>query len=256
MFFEKRSFFEALFSSKWKPLKGEFGFLPFWISTIYVTLFSSLFFIPLGVLISVYISEYSKKKIKNLLKPLFDILSAIPSVVFGLWGFIVVVPAISFFGKILGFNTSGYSIFSASIVLSLMVLPILISLLIEIFELVPFELKEAVLSLGATKWEMVKNVLIPQCKKGIVAGIFLSLGRVVSETMAVMMVVGNSIKIPKTPFDPAYPIPALIANNFGEMMSIPSYREALLFSALLLNLIVLIFHFFLRRVILRIKLYG
>lgn len=250
-FLKGRSLLKILFSSSWKPIKGVFGFFPFWYSTFYVTVLSALIFIPMGLLISIYISEYAGKKLKNFLKPFFDVLSAIPSVVFGLWGFTLIVPFVSYLGKFLGISTSGYSILSASIVLSLMVLPFLISLCISIFEMVPFSLKESVLSLGATKFEMVEKVLIPQCKKGIIASIFLSLGRAIGETMAVMMVVGCTTRVPKTPFDPAYPIPALIANEFGEMMSISSYKGALLFAAFLLNFIVLIFHFIFRKMFLR-----
>lgn len=250
-FLKERSLYKILFSSNWKPIKGEFGFFAFWFSTFYVTILSAFIFIPMGLLISIYISEYASKKLKNILKPFFDVLSAIPSVVFGLWGFTVIVPFVSFLGNSLGISTSGYSILSASIVLSLMVLPFMISLSIGIFEMIPFSLKESVLSLGATKFEMVEKVLIPKCKKGLIASIFLSFGRAIGETMAVMMVVGCTTRVPKTPFDPAYPIPALIANEFGEMMSISSYREALLFSAFLLNLIVLIFHFLFRKMLMR-----
>lgn len=250
-FLKGRDIFKTLFSSNWKPLKGNFGFLPFWFSTFYVTLLSAIIFIPMGLLISIYISEYSSKRFKNFLKPVFDVLSAIPSVVYGLWGFIAIVPFVSNLGKIFGIQTSGFSILSASIVLSLMVLPFMISLFISLFEMVPFSLKETVLSLGATKFEMIEKVLIPECKKGIIASIFLSFGRAIGETMAVMMVVGCTIKMPKTPFDPAYPIPALIANEFGEMMSISSYKGALLFSAFLLNFFVLIFHFIFRKAFLK-----
>ncbi len=250
-FLKGRDIFKTLFSSNWKPLKGNFGFLPFWFSTFYVTLLSAIIFIPMGLLISIYISEYSSKRFKNFLKPVFDVLSAIPSVVYGLWGFTAIVPFVSNLGKIFGIQTSGFSILSASIVLSLMVLPFMISLCISLFEMVPFSLKETVLSLGATKFEMIEKVLIPECKKGIIASIFLSFGRAIGETMAVMMVIGCTIKIPKTPFDPAYPIPALIANEFGEMMSISSYKGALLFSAFLLNLFVLIFHFLFRKAFLK-----
>lgn len=250
-FLKGRSFLETIFSSSWKPLKGVFGFFPFWFSTFYVTVLSGLIFIPLGLLISIYISLYAKKKTKNFLKPFFDVLSAIPSVVFGLWGFTLIVPFVSSLGKILGISTSGFSILSASIVLSLMVLPFMISLCTSVFEMVPFSLKESVLSLGSTKFEMVEKVLIPECRKGIIASVFLSTGRAVGETMAVMMVVGCTARVPKTPFDPAYPIPALIANEFGEMMSISSYKGALLFSAFLLNFIVLIFHFIFRKMFLK-----
>lgn len=253
-FIKSKPVIKLIFSSNWRPSNGEFGFFNFWFSSFYITVLSAMIFIPIGFLISVYISHYCKKKYKIFLKTILDILSGIPSIIFGYWGFLLIVPFISFLGKIFGIPTSGYSILSASIVLSFMVLPIYVSLLSELFEMVPQELKEAALSLGLTKFEMVKNVIIPKCKNGIIASIFLSLGRVIGETMAVMMVVGCIFEFPKTPFDPAYPIPALIANNFGEMMSIPNYREAILFSALLLNLIVFIFHFLLRRAFFKTKI--
>lgn len=232
-----------LFGSGWHPLKGEFGFLPFLTGTLWVTLVAMVLAVPISLLTAVYLSEYSPKIVREFTKPVVDVLAGIPSVVFGVWGVLMVVP---FVGKIVaplfGEYSSGYSVLSGGIVLAIMVFPTIIHVSLEVFSSVSQELRETSLSLGATKWETVKHVVLRKGLQGIIAAVVLGLSRAFGETMAVLMVVGNVPRLPQSVFDPAYPLPALIANNYGEMMSVPLYDSALMFAALVLLLVVLVFN--------------
>jgi phosphate transport system permease protein len=219
---------ELLLSTEWKPMGGKFGFLPFIIGTFAVTALSMTIAIPPSVLSAIYISEYASPRARGLLKPSIDLLAGIPSVVFGMWGIIIVVPMF------------GYSLLSGAVVLAIMVAPLVISLSDEIMRTVRQEMREASIALGATKWETVKHVVLRAAYPGIIAAIVLGFGRAFGETMAVLMVVGNVASIPTSLSSPAYPIPALIANNYGEIMSIPMYDSALMFAALLLLVMVMV----------------
>lgn len=238
-----KSFSGLLFGSGWHPLKGEFGFLPFLMGTIWVTLVAMVLAVPISLLTAVYLSEYAPKFIREFTKPVIDLLAGIPSVVYGVWGVLMIVP---FVGKVLaplfGVYSSGYSVLSGGIVLAIMVFPTIIHVALEVFSSVSHELRETSLSLGATKWETIKYVVLRKGLQGIIAAVVLGLSRAFGETMAVLMVVGNVAKIPKSVFDPAYPLPALIANNYGEMMSVPLYDSALMLAALVLLLVVLVFN--------------
>jgi phosphate transport system permease protein len=238
-----KSFSGLLFGSGWHPLKGEFGFLPFLMGTLWVTLVAMVLAVPISLLTAVYLSEYAPKFIREFTKPVIDLLAGIPSVVYGVWGVLMIVP---FVGKVLaplfGVYSSGYSVLSGGIVLAIMVFPTIIHVALEVFSSISHELRETSLSLGATKWETVKYVVLRKGLQGIIAAVVLGLSRAFGETMAVLMVVGNVAKIPKSVFDPAYPLPALIANNYGEMMSVPLYDSALMLAALVLLLVVLVFN--------------
>ena len=137
--------------------------------------------------------------------------------------------------------------------MAIMIFPVIIHISLEVLKTVPYELKAASLALGATKWQTVKNVVMRRAMPGIVAAMVLGLSRAFGESIAVLMVVGNLARLPKSVFDPAYPLPALIANNYGEMFSIPQYDSALLFAALLLLLVVLYFNIVSRMVLSGIK---
>ena len=238
-----KSFSGLLFGSGWHPLKGEFGFLPFLMGTIWVTLVAMVLAVPISLLTAVYLSEYAPKFIREFTKPVIDLLAGIPSVVYGVWGVLMIVP---FVGKVLapliGVYSSGYSVLSGGIVLAIMIFPTIIHVALEVFSSVSHELRETSLSLGATKWETVKHVVLRKGLQGIIAAIVLGLSRAFGETMAVLMVVGNVAKMPKSVFDPEYTLPALIANNYGEMMSVPLYDSALMLAALVLFLVVLVFN--------------
>jgi len=243
-----------LFGTDWKPMGKKFGFLPFILSTVYVTVIATVIAVPLCLLASIFLTEYANKRILQLITPVIDILAGIPSVIYGIWGVLVVVPLISdHIAPAFGAATMGYSILAGGIVLSIMVFPVIIHILLEVLQTVPKELKDASLSLGATRWETVKHVLIKKAMPGIIASIVLGFSRAFGETIAVLMVVGNIPQIPHSVFDAGYPIPALIANNYGEMMSIPSYDSALMFAALLLLVIILFFNFISRLILIRVE---
>lgn len=252
---ETHSLNELLFQSMWKPRKNMFGFLPYILSTVYVTLISIIIAVPLCILCSIYLSEYANKRVKSFVTSLVDILAGIPSVIFGIWGIIMVVPFISntlapAFGVE---DTTGYSILAGGIVLAIMVFPIVIHIMLEVLRTVPVELREASLSLGANKWETIKKVVLRRSAPGISAAVVLGFSRAFGETLAVLMVVGNTIIIPHSLFDSGYPLPALIANNYGEMMSIPMYDSALMFAALLLLTVILLFNVAARLVMMRVE---
>ncbi|UIR57568.1 phosphate ABC transporter permease subunit PstC [Sphingobacterium sp. SRCM116780] len=237
--FESFNIWNLLTDKVWSPMKGKFGFLPFIAGTLSVTLVALVIAIPLCILTSIYLTEYGSKTLKNTILPLINVLAAIPPVLYGVWGVLFIVPAIqSYIAPIFAVSTSGYTILAGGIVLAVMIFPIMISIMVEVLKTVPTELKSASLSLGATKWETIQQVILRKAKPGLIAAIVLAISRAFGETVAVLMVCGNVPKIPTSIFDAGYPIPALIANNFGEMMSIPLYDSALMFSALLLFVII------------------
>lgn len=243
-----------LSGTKWQPSAGEFGFLPFILGSVWVTVVAMLLSIPVSLFTAIYLAEYARKTTRMLMKPVLDILAGIPSVVYGLWGILVIVPWIQ--DALIPFtqahlsslplfatkNPTGYGILAGGIVLAVMVVPFIISVCFEVMQTVPAGLHEASLAVGATRWQTVRYVVIPKTYPGLIAGVVLGTSRALGETMAVMMVVGNVPNLPISIFDAAYPLPALIANNYGEMMSIPLYDSALLGAALLLLVIVLIFN--------------
>lgn len=252
--FESFNIWDLLTNHVWAPMKGSFGFLPFIMGTLSVTLVALLISCPLCILSSIYLTEYASNALKNMVLPLINVLAAIPPVLYGVWGVLFIVPAIqSYIAPLFGFSTSGYTILAGGIVLSVMIFPIMISIMVEVLKTIPAELKAASLSLGATKWETAQKVILRKAKPGIIAAIVLAISRAFGETIAVLMVCGNVPKIPTSIFDAGYPIPALIANNFGEMMSIPLYDSALMFSALLLFVIIFGFNLISRIILNRLE---
>jgi phosphate transport system permease protein len=240
----EQSLSELVFSSTWKPFSGEFGLFAVIIDTLIVTAISMIIAVPISLLSAIYIAEYAPKKFRNIVRPFIDVLAGVPSVVFGLCALLVFVPLVRdiiapFFGNTI---SSGFSLFTASLILSIMVFPIIISLCIESFNSVPTALKEASLSLGATKWETVKKVIFRASGPGVLAAIFLGFGRAFGETIAVSMVIGNQELIPKSLFGPGQTLASLIASNYTEVSSIPILASALIFVALILFVVVLIFN--------------
>ncbi|MCK4524092.1 phosphate ABC transporter permease subunit PstC [candidate division WOR-3 bacterium] len=249
-----KPFWELMFSLSWYPLKGEFGFLPFIMGTLWVTGIAVIIAIPFSILSAIYLSEYASKFVREWTKPLIDLLAGIPSVVYGIWGVLVIVPLIkNHIAPFFGTFSTGYSVLSAGIVLSIMVFPIIIHISLEVFNSVSNGMKEASLALGATKWQTVKYVVIRKAMPGVIAAVVLGLSRAFGETMAVLMVAGNVAKIPYSALDPGYPLPALIANNYGEMLSIPLYDSALMLASLVLLLVVLFFNIISRIVLIRVE---
>ena len=246
------SLVDLLFSSIWQPMRGEYGFLPFIVSSIWVTVLSILIAGPVCLLTSIHLTQYAKNYVLRIMHPIIDILAGIPSVIFGVWGILIIVPFVgNYLGPWLGKEVSGYSILAGAVVLAIMIIPFVLNILIEIFRTIPIELTEASLSVGATKWQTIKFVMIKRALPGIISAFGLGISRAFGETIAVLMVVGNVAKMPTGTFQPGYPLPALIANNYGEMLSIPQYDSALMFAALILFVVVVVFNFASRTVIMR-----
>ncbi|UCG27918.1 MAG: phosphate ABC transporter permease subunit PstC [Bacteroidales bacterium] len=245
--FEMQSLARLISSSDWSPSEGDFGFLPFIFSSLYVTLLSFLFAAPVCLFAAIYLTQFASKRLIQVMHPVIDILAGIPSVIYGMWGILIIVPFVGdVLAPVLNIKSPGYSILAGGIVLALMCIPYMLNMLIETFNTVPIGLKEAALSLGATRWESVKHVIIRKSYPGIISSYGLGIAKAFGETLAVMMVVGNMVQLTFNPFEAGYPLPALIANNYGEMLSIPRYDSALMFAALILLIVILIINLIFR----------
>lgn len=252
-------------STVWQPAGGHFGMASFIVGSLVVTLLAGIIAVPPAIFSGIYLAEYTSTRTRAILKPLLDLLVGVPSVVYGLWGILFIVPFIRdhlgpgvdrTFGQWLPFlaqtNPSGYGVLAGGFVLAVMIFPIIVSVMEEVLHSVPRAMREALLSLGATPWEATKCIVLRRGLAGTLAAVVLGFSRAFGETLAVMMVVGNAIQIPRSLFDTAYPLPALIANNYGEMMSVPMYDAALMNAALVLLLVVVFFNLLARFIILRV----
>lgn len=250
---QEKGLWTLLTTSNWRPFKGEFGFASYILSTLYVTGIAIVIALPLSLLTSIYIIEYASPKILRAFSSVVDLLAGIPPVIYGVWGTLTIVPFISesLAPHFVEFST-GYCVLAAGVVLAIMIIPLIISILMEVFSAVPKEMREASMSLGATKWQTVKKVVIRKSIPGIVAATVLAISRAFGETLAVLMVCGNFTDLPKSIFAACYPLPALIANNYGEMMSVPRYESALMFAAFLLFFIIVLFNVISRLVLIQI----
>ena len=226
-----------LVTSTWDPVSGEFGALPFIYGTVVTSALALFLGIPLGVGAAIFLAELAPSRISNGLTFLIELLAAVPSVIFGLLGIFVLVPALialePVIRGILGWTPLfsgpfyGVSMLSAGVVLTVMIIPFIISISREVIRAVPTEQREGALALGATKWETTWDVVIPFARTGIMGSIFLALARSLGETMAVTMVIGNDPAIHTSLFAPGYSIAAVIANEFAEAPG-ELYRGALI----------------------------
>ncbi|SDJ37150.1 phosphate ABC transporter permease subunit PstC [Natronorubrum texcoconense] len=240
----EHSLLEMLTSSNWDPASEEFGYLPAIVGTIYVTVLSMAMGTPIAILAAIYIAEYAEGRMKVIVSSFIDVLAAIPSVIFGLVGLIVVVPFVGdYLAPALGTHSIGLGIVTVSLVMAIIVTPFMISLTVESLEALPDELREASLGVGATKWETIRSVLLRAAGPGIFSAILLGFGRVFGATIVPAMLIGGQTAIPESPFDAGETLPSLIVNDFGELMSIPLTQSALIFVGLLLLVIVWLFNF-------------
>ncbi len=259
------SLIELLTSQEWHPTQNAFGLLPFIAGSFIVTVFAMLLGVTPAVLSGIYLAEYTSSRRRAMVKPIVDLLAGIPSVVYGLWGVLFVVPLIReviapALGDTLGTrwslfavtNPSGYSVLAGAIVLAIMVFPLIVAVTDEVLRNIPQQLRESALAIGATRWETTWCVVRYAGLPGIAAAIVLAFSRAFGETLAIMMVIGNTPLIPNSMFDAAYPLPALIANAYSEMMSVPQYQSALMLAALVLLSVVLMFNIVARRVVVRL----
>jgi len=215
-----------LFTSTWDPVNDQFGALPFIYGTVVTSFLALLLGIPMGVGAAIFLAELAPPKISDGLTFLIELLAAVPSVIYGLLGVFVLIPILreiepylkAAFGWTPFFSGPfyGVSLFSAGVVLAVMIIPFIISISREVILSVPGDQREAALALGATRWEATWDIIVPYAKKGIMGSIFLALARSLGETMAVTMVVGNDPKIKASLLAPGYSIAAVIANEFTE----------------------------------------
>jgi phosphate transport system permease protein len=216
-----------LTGTMWDPNSGAFGALPFIYGTCVTSFLALLIAVPTGLGAAIFLAELAPPKVSSFMTFLIELLAAVPSVIYGLLGIFILIPLMrsylipplkSVFGFLPIFNGAfyGVSVFSAGIVLSIMVVPFIISVSREVLLAVHTDQREAALALGATKWEATWDIVIPNARTGIIGSIFLALARALGETMAVTMVIGNSPQIAASLLAPGYSIAAVIANEFTE----------------------------------------
>ena len=215
------------FRSAWDPVNDQYGALPFVYGTIVSSILALLIAVPLAIGVAVYITEMSPRWLRGALAFTTELLAAIPSVIYGLWAIFVLVPLLRqylqpWLAKYFGWTTLfegppyGIGMLAAGIILAIMVVPIISSITREVMTAVPQQQREAVLALGATRWEMIRTGVLRNARAGIMGGVILGLGRALGETMAVTMVIGNRPEIAKSLFAPGYTMASVIANEFSE----------------------------------------
>ena len=238
-----------LWGTDWNPVTESFGALPFIWGTLVSSFLALAIAVPLGVGSAIFLSEMAPRHISDYATFLVELLAAIPSVILGLMGIFVLVPAVKvvepFLISTLGFlpffrgTPYGVGMLSAALILALMILPYITSISRDVLLSVPGSLKEGALALGATKWETVRMVSLPFARTGIMGAIFLALGRALGETMAITMVIGNTPKVSLSLIDPAYSMASVIANEFAEASS-DMQAHTLIAIALVLMLVTLL----------------
>jgi len=244
----KFGFEEFIFSKDWDPVQESFGAAPALIGTLITSFFALLLAIPVAIGIAIFITEIAPSALKGVIGTAIELLAAIPSIIYGMWGLFTLAPIMSkyiepFFqstigklpliGKLFEGTPLGVDLFTASIILSIMIIPFTASIARDSFNLTPSVLKESAYAIGATKWEVVKDVVLPYSKLGVLGGVGLSLGRALGETMAVAFVLGNLNQIPTSLFDAAATVTVKLANEFTEADK-DIYLSSLYYLALLL----------------------
>ncbi len=231
--FKEISLLEFLFGQLWNPnaySTPHWGIFGLFIGTILITLSSLIIAVPLGIACAIYLSEIASFRTREILKPSIEMIAGIPSVVLGLIGLLFLAPLIAY-----TFNlSSGLNALTSSIIVAIMVLPTIISISEDVLTSLPKEFREASLALGATRWQTIRMTLLPAASSGIIAAIMLGLGRAVGETMAVLMVAGNSIAMPESILDPVRPMTANIAIEIKEVVQGSLHYESLFAIALVL----------------------
>ena len=224
----------------WDPVTGEFGALSFLLGTLITSFLSLVISLPFSFAIAIFLGEYfTKGAPSSILKSGVELLAGIPSIIYGFWGLFVLVPIVRMIQVELGVTPYGVGILTSSIILAIMIIPYSASIGTEVVQLVPSDLKEAAFSLGATRFEVIKAVILPYARSGISAGVLLSLGRALGETMAVTMVIGNSNFLPTSIFSPANTMASVIANEFSEATE-KIYLSSLVEIGLLLFIVTMI----------------
>ena len=226
-------FFDFIFGAKWIPSSNIFGIWPFIVGSVYVTAGAIIIGVPIGILTAVFMAKFCPQKLYKVLKPMIDLMAGIPSVVYGFFGLVVIVPIMKDM-----FGGSGKSVLTASILLGIMILPTIISVSESAIRAVPNSYYEGALALGATHERSVFFAMLPAAKSGILAGVILGVGRAIGETMAVIMVSGNKTKVPGSIFDGVRTLTSNIVTEMGYAADL--HREVLIATAVVLFVFILI----------------
>jgi phosphate ABC transporter permease protein PstC len=247
--FSHQGFFSFLFTNDWNPSKEIFGAWPLVVGTLITAAIALLIGVPVAVAAALYVTELCPRRLRQPLVVLVELLAAVPSVVYGLWGIFVLIPKLKpaeqwfadtfSFLPFVGGNVAGPNYFIAGLILAIMILPIVSAISREVMSTVPPDLKEASLALGATRWEMIRMAVLPYSRSGITGAAMLGLGRAIGETIAVL-VIGNSPTIGKQVFDQGYTLAAVIANEFGEAANDKLHAGALIAAGLVLFVLTLL----------------
>jgi phosphate transport system permease protein len=239
------------FGTRWYPVSEPptFGIMPFFVSTVWITLVATAISVPLGVACAAYLSEIAPEGVRETVKPVIEILAGIPSVVMGIIGLLLLSPAVQ---GIFNLN-SGLSGLTAGIMLAFMSLPIIVSVSEDALRAVPDSFRQASYALGATRWETIRHVSIPSALSGITAAVMLGVGRAIGETMTVLMVAGGALAVPALPTDPMMPMTAAIASGIGNAVRGGLQYQALFAIGLALFIITLAVNLIAERVLERQK---
>jgi phosphate transport system permease protein len=225
--FHKIGYWQFLTGSDWNPVEDSFGALPFIYGTLVTSAIAIVLAVPVSIGLAIFLTEMAKARTRRIVSFLVEVLAAIPSVVYGLWGLMVLVPLLRdhvqpALGKWLGFlplfsgPPLGLGFLAAGAILAIMILPTISSVTIEVLRTMPAALREGALALGATRWEAIRVAVLPYARRGILGAVILGLARALGETMAVTMVIGNSPEIHGSLFAVGYSLPSVIANEFAE----------------------------------------
>ena len=225
--------FNFIFGMTWAPSQGEFGIFPMIIGSLSVTLGAIIIGVPIGICCSIFLSEFAPAAMRNMFRPAIQLLAGIPSVVYGFWGLIFIVPLIRDY-----LGGPGLSILAGSIILGIMILPTVITISESSILSLPPQFKEGALALGATHWQTIRSVMLPAAKSGIVAAVILGIGRALGETMAVIMVLGNAVAVPKSVLDPVRTLTTNIGIEMGYAAG--EHRHALFATGIVLFIIIMI----------------
>jgi len=228
----KVGLFKFVFGLEWAPGRGLYGIFPMIVGSFSVTICAAILGIPIGICCSIFLAEFAPKRLRNIFRPAIQLLAGIPSVVYGFWGLIFIVPAIR---NILG--GPGLSILAGAIILGIMILPTVISISEVSILALPRQYKDGGLALGLTHWQTIRHVLLPAAKSGIIAGVVLGIGRAIGETMAVIMLLGNAVAMPQSILDPV----RTLTTNIGIEMGYASdeHQQALFATGIVLFVIIM-----------------
>ena len=249
-----------VFGSNWDPANNNFQALPFIAGTFFTAFGSLVIAVPLAVGSALFVAEYAPRWLAGPVASLIELLAAIPSVVYGLWGIFVLIPSIrpfqAWLAGLFGQNPPvGPNLFAAILVLAVMVIPFIAAISRDVVKLVPNDQREAAYALGATKWEVVRYAILPYARAGILGGVILGLGRAIGETLAVTMVIGNANRFPDNLFQPAATMSSIIASNFGEATT-TEFVSSLIAIGFVLFVVSLIVNFLARIVIAKLTPHG